>query len=214
MDNQNIDASELGLILTADRPISGKSEDRLGRGPFAARLARAIASWKGDEGLVVGLYGSWGSGKSSVKNLVLEELSNVEAGAPEILEFNPWQWRGHDDVSAAFFREVLRKLGSLHDADDKGKAAKKIRRYAKFLSIGGVFFDGIRVAIGSLIGIVGVLGLTLPAMLTYAATARVGQALAVAIIGIAALLIWGEKLLERIAEWFDAPELAPEKRIS
>ena len=202
-DKDNV-KSDLGLTLTVDRPIAGKSEDRLGRGPFASRLAAAIAKWNGDDGLVIGLYGSWGSGKSSVKNLVIEELSVLGSDAPDILEFNPWQWRGHDNVSAAFFREVLRKLGGVHTSEDRGKTAKKLRRYAKFLSIGGVLFEGIPVAVGVLIGIIGLIGLTLPTVLTSGVAASVGQALSIAIVGIAVILIWGEKLLERIAAWFDA----------
>jgi predicted KAP-like P-loop ATPase len=199
-------ASAVGpqLNLSADRPISGKAEDRLGRGPFASRLATAIASWKGHESLVIGLYGSWGSGKSSVKNLVLEVLFKQGATSPEILEFNPWQWRGHDEVSAAFFREVLRKLGRGSNTGDAKKLAKVLRRYAKFLGLGGVLFDGARTALGSVLGIVGLLALGLPPMLTSEAAATFGQTVGVATLAIGALLIWGERVVDRIAQWLEA----------
>ncbi len=144
MTEHNKKNPDIGLAITVDRPITCKAEDRLGRVPFAARLAAAIAKWMDDDGLVIGLYGSWGSGKTSVKNLIVKELASYGTDTPEILEFNPWQWSGHNDVSAAFFREVLIKLGQRHASNDKGKIAKKFRRYARFIGIGGVFFTGTR----------------------------------------------------------------------
>lgn len=195
---------ESPATLSADRPILTKAEDRLGRSPFADRLAAAIAAWKEDDSLVIGLYGVWGSGKSSVKNLVLEVLSALGARAPEVLEFNPWQWRGHDEVSAAFFREVLRKLGRASDSEQKRKLAKAVRRYAKFLSIGGALFDGIRTSVGGVIGFLGLLALGLPWFLTNEAAAILGQVLGAAIVAVAAVLLWGEKILDRIAAWLEA----------
>ena len=57
-----------------DRPIHRRSEDRLGRAGFANAIAKAIRGWRGRESLVIALYGQWGSGKSSVKNMVRETL--------------------------------------------------------------------------------------------------------------------------------------------
>ena len=37
-------------------------------------LARAIAAWRERDSLVVALYGGWGSGKTSIKNMTLETL--------------------------------------------------------------------------------------------------------------------------------------------
>lgn len=218
MNNEDSSAPERptageGLNLSADRPITRKAEDRLGRAPFAARLAAAIGSWTGAESLVLGLYGSWGSGKSSVKNLMLEALSESKRSAPHVLEFNPWQWRGHDEVSAAFFREVLRILGRPDQTGRALKLAKVLRRYARLLSIGGVFFDGIRVALGAAIGIVGLFGVGLPAVLTSKAAATWGQVLWAAIIAMAAILIWGEKVLDRISAWMEARSDAERKSL-
>src|SRR5689334_456173 len=96
--------------LSADRPIASAAEDVLGRAPFAEQLAVAIANWKEDESLVIALYGQWGIGKTSVKNLVLEELRMRGEEAPDLVEFNPWHWTGHDGLAAAFFKEVLAGL--------------------------------------------------------------------------------------------------------
>lgn len=73
--------------FSADRPIISAKEDRLGRTVFAESLASAIKGWKGNDSLVIALYGSWGSGKSSIKNMVLESLRKSKKDCPKIVEF-------------------------------------------------------------------------------------------------------------------------------
>lgn len=82
--------------FSADRPIISAQEDLLGRTGFAESLASAIRGWKGNDSLVIALYGSWGSGKSSIKNVVVESLRKSQKTCPEIVEFNPWQWAGQE----------------------------------------------------------------------------------------------------------------------
>jgi len=78
-----------GSHISADRPIIKRREDRLGRAAFADSMAAAIRNWHGKDSLVLALYGPWGSGKSSVKNMVLESLRESENDCPTIVEFNP-----------------------------------------------------------------------------------------------------------------------------
>ena len=92
--------------FSADRPINSGSEDLLGRAKFAVSLGKAIKSWKGKDSLVVALYGPWGSGKSSVKNLALENLRASPSDCPSILEFNPWQLASQSQITETFFSEV------------------------------------------------------------------------------------------------------------
>jgi predicted KAP-like P-loop ATPase len=97
--------------FSADRPITSAQEDLLGRTSFAESLASGISGWKGNDSLVVSLHGPWGSGKSSIKNMVLEALRRSDKVSPIILEFNPWQWAGHEELARAFFHEVGLALG-------------------------------------------------------------------------------------------------------
>lgn len=60
--------------FSADRPITSCSEDLLGRSGFAKSIAAAIKGWIGNDSLVIALYGSWGSGKTSIKNMAIETL--------------------------------------------------------------------------------------------------------------------------------------------
>ena len=89
MENDSKETKGKKYQFSADRPIGCIEEDLLGRAPFAESLAAAIKGWRGNESLVVALYGAWGSGKSLVKNMVLETLRSAEVNCPLIIEFNP-----------------------------------------------------------------------------------------------------------------------------
>jgi hypothetical protein len=87
-----------------DAPIKTASEDRLGRASFVRQLARALIRLDGSaSGGVVGLTGEWGSGKSSVLNLLEEQISIDYKDNPIIVRFNPWLVSGRDDLIASFF---------------------------------------------------------------------------------------------------------------
>ena len=66
------------LSLATDTPIKAREQDLIGRTPFAERLADILKSAAGPESLVIGLYGPWGSGKTSVINLVENALSRKD----------------------------------------------------------------------------------------------------------------------------------------
>jgi hypothetical protein len=59
---------------TGDFPVRSRDEDRLNRGSFADVLAEQLASAPGTGGLVFGLAGPWGSGKTSILNMIEEAL--------------------------------------------------------------------------------------------------------------------------------------------
>jgi predicted KAP-like P-loop ATPase len=123
-------------LFSADRPIASRKEDLLGRSGFAESLASAIKGWAGNDSLVLALYGSWGSGKSSVKNMVLEALREPNKNCPLIVEFNPWQWAGQEQLAEAFFQEIGVALGGA-DTSEKGKErAAKWRAYGTYLTLG------------------------------------------------------------------------------
>jgi predicted KAP-like P-loop ATPase len=80
------------------------------------------------------MYGAWGSGKSSVKNLILERLAEEKYKLAPI-EFNPWLAPGVEKITETFFTEIGVKLFGETDESDKHRAAKW-KRYADYLKIG------------------------------------------------------------------------------
>lgn len=121
--------------FNADRPIESVEQDKLGRVVFADQLAERILAWKGQESLVVGLYGSWGSGKSSVKNLIVEKLRKEKELSPVIVEFNPWLVSGEEKITKSFFDEVGSKLEvSQKDLSAEARASSW-KKYAQVLEV-------------------------------------------------------------------------------
>jgi predicted KAP-like P-loop ATPase len=145
--------------FSADRPIRSKSEDLLGRSAFAESLAEVVEGWTGNDSLVVALYGPWGIGKSSIKNMVLEHLRRRGPDAPIVVEFNPWQWAAQDQLAAAFFREIGVALGKNDKSKDAKKRADRFAAYAAYLKVGSLVASGIRPLLASSFAVAGIFGL-------------------------------------------------------
>jgi hypothetical protein len=63
----------------SDQPITRPGEDALGRASFALELARSIDSLSvAGDGFVMALVGEWGSGKTSVIELIVRYLRHIE----------------------------------------------------------------------------------------------------------------------------------------
>lgn len=95
------------MTLPNDNPIASPDYDVLGRAPIAEAFADHVLSLDPSEGVVVGVLGAWGSGKTSFLNLALPHLSS--AGAT-VVEFNPWMFSGAQQLVDSFFVEVSAQL--------------------------------------------------------------------------------------------------------
>jgi len=93
-----------------ERPIETEGDDRLLRQDFVARLLGALIEPEGRAtGIVLGLSGPGGSGKSSILNMVAE-LIEVRHPAAIVVSFNPWLASSRDGLIHAFFAEVTAAL--------------------------------------------------------------------------------------------------------
>ncbi len=188
--------------FSADRPITSCSEDLLGRSGFAKSIAAAIKGWTGNDSLVIALYGSWGSGKTSIKNMTVETLRSDEETCPLIVEFNPWQWAGQEQLAEAFFQQIGLVLGK--DTNKEGrKRAAKWRAYAAYLNAGSFFAQGLRNTIFWILLIIGLVGLGgLFSQFTWIKTTLL--IIVFVSFGLSVMLRWGGKLSEQIADIFSA----------
>lgn len=121
--------------LSSDRPIEFQADDRLGFGALASKLAVALIDQASADGLVVGLEGRWGSGKSSLLNLTRKALEALpEAKRPIIVEFRPWLIGDRDALLGAFFSDLAKALekesAALADSLKRRELAKRLQRYA------------------------------------------------------------------------------------
>jgi predicted KAP-like P-loop ATPase len=146
-DNEGKPMSDsTGLLnFSADRPIVTIKDDLLGRGPFAISLANAICEWSGSESLVLALYGPWGTGKSSVKNMIVSLLKQREV-APTVVEFNPWEWSGENRLLEVFFDEIETAVRRGAKSSDAEELSKKWKRYSARLALGSTALEHLRTA--------------------------------------------------------------------
>lgn len=123
MDNSN--------PLPVDHPITSSDQDVLGRAAVARGFARSVRELDASRGVVVGVLGAWGQGKSSFVNLMREEF----AVAPElpVIEFNPWVFSGDQQLTDVFFREIAAEL-RLKDPSKFGAIAEALDKYGDVLS--------------------------------------------------------------------------------
>jgi len=94
--------------IQGDRALGGDGEDKLGFGPTADLLAEALAVGTSSDGLVVGVTGRWGSGKSSLINLTQAALGRrADGDRPHVIEFKPWLVGTRDALLQAMFAELV-----------------------------------------------------------------------------------------------------------
>jgi len=113
------DAPEQGP-LNADRPVAVPEDDAYGYYPFAKSLAEAIRKTPSPAGVVMAVNGPWGSGKSSLLNLIKHDLRQGAEAQPVIIEFNPWWFKGRDQLAGQlltqFHKALIGESGVLRDA--------------------------------------------------------------------------------------------------
>lgn len=131
-------------VLDGDRPLSDHAADRLGFSAMATALAKSILAQTPTAGLVIGLEGAWGSGKSSLLNLTLATLRELEKTQPvKVLEFRPWLIGDRDQLLNSLFADlaaIIDEIGA-ENGDLTGKSvsqtkavAEGIRQFATRLS--------------------------------------------------------------------------------
>ena len=86
-------------MISPDLPITKSSEDKLNRESFAESLANVILQ----STFTVGLYGAWGSGKTSLLNMVIEQVERCSTDVV-ILRFNPWLCSDPKQLVIQFFK--------------------------------------------------------------------------------------------------------------
>ena len=115
------------MELISDNPIKDSSNDLLGRASSAEAFAKHIFSFDYKEGLVVGLCGEWGNGKTSYINLMRPELEKNSF----VLDFNPWMFSDAHNLVALFFTEISAQL---RDYEDDNELINSLSSFGELLS--------------------------------------------------------------------------------
>lgn len=144
--------SDVRVSIPSDNPIKTSDQDLLDRKPYARLLANEIRSLDASEGYVIGVVGPWGSGKTSLLNLIQIKLE--ETPAIPVLQFNPWMFSGTEGLVESFFSELSAQLrlrpGKLPDLANALEAYGQILAPLRVLPGVGIWIERFRVASSSL----------------------------------------------------------------
>ena len=119
------------MSVIGDNPIQKPEDDVLGRARVARSFAEQVLSLDASQGVVAGVLGPWGSGKTSFVNFARTHWKEV--GIP-ILDFNPWMFSGTDHLVQLFFAELSVQLKLSRDLADVGKV---LEAYGELFSVMG-----------------------------------------------------------------------------
>lgn len=93
--------------IISDVPISSKSDDLFDRASWATQLANVISNINTPNAFTVGITGSWGSGKTSMLNMVVEELQDREYTT---VRFSPWLFSSEEKILRDLFEQLIETL--------------------------------------------------------------------------------------------------------
>lgn len=159
------------IELDSDRALGDESQDRFGFVAMAKRLAPSIIEASKGDGMVVGLEGRWGSGKTSLLNFLRQELNAAASENIHTITVAPWL----NGDSATLVMSLLGPIASVLEKKEAelsegkgifGKLSRKrasnvgalislygqktARRLAPLASFAGLFVPGAEIVAGAL----------------------------------------------------------------
>ncbi|MEG5159216.1 KAP family NTPase [Microcoleus sp. AT3-A2] len=101
-------------IYTIDAPVNNPEQDKFKRWPFSQRVAQTIASRSAPSSIVIGIYGPWGDGKTTVLNFIKRKLK--ESDEIICVKFNPWRFTDEASLIKGFIQALAEALGKSIDS--------------------------------------------------------------------------------------------------
>lgn len=121
-----------------DNPIEKQEEDLLGRASFSNQLAKGIYEYNEKSGLVIGLFGEWGTGKTSVVNMTeneIKRLSEKDENKPLIVRFSPWNYTDKNNLISLFFQDLKINLYNQSEKTNYEKIADTLEKYSEAVDL-------------------------------------------------------------------------------
>lgn len=120
------------MSVLTDQPITNATGDRFGRKEFATRIANVLSLLEDKSSIVIGVNAPWGEGKTSVLNMIEDELRKGDKTF--VVRFNPWRFPDEERLLSNFFTTLADRIGT----DPKTfpeKIGESIKDLAKGLSV-------------------------------------------------------------------------------
>lgn len=116
-----------------DRPIEKPEADEFGRRTFAEAIAAALVLPPEAPSIVVAIEGEWGSGKTSVLNMIAHALGE-HTDEPKVIPLDSWLLAGSENVIPTFLTQFAAKLGRNNQSEAVESVAKKVMGFSRLLT--------------------------------------------------------------------------------
>lgn len=90
-----------------DEPVDSKKDDKLNRYDFAKNLADILLNHDYEKCLTIGLIGKWGSGKTSIVNLALNQIEDEKIIK---INFDSWNFSTQNNLYEQFFKLLISEI--------------------------------------------------------------------------------------------------------
>lgn len=97
------------MIINTDKPINSIDEDKLGHQSFVKQLAKAICDYNTSDNYAISLQGKWGCGKTSILNMIVNEINELSKDII-VIKFNPWNFTDGNQLISQFFMQLSSEL--------------------------------------------------------------------------------------------------------
>jgi hypothetical protein len=115
---------------SGDRP---SVTDHLNFSDYAQAFAEIIASEDTEPPLTIGIYGSWGIGKSSLLDMIADQFEDPEAGPTpvHVVRFNAWEYNSSERIWPSLVRRVMEEMEQQAQWSPWARAWDTLKRNAK-----------------------------------------------------------------------------------
>lgn len=97
--------------------------------------------------ITIGVFGDWGSGKSSILKIINDQLSGKDGDLKDntlVLYFNGWLFEGYDDAKAALLESIIEQFAKHETIGNKVKdSTTKLFKSVKWMRVLGLGFKKI-----------------------------------------------------------------------
>ena len=97
--------------------------------------------------ITIGVFGDWGSGKSSILKIINDQLSGKDGDLKDstlVLYFNGWLFEGYDDAKAALLESIIEQFAEHKTIRNKVKeSTTKLLKSVKWMRVLGLGFKKI-----------------------------------------------------------------------
>jgi len=96
-----------------DEPLKNEIDDRLGYKALIPSFSEYVNSFKSRQ--IIGIYGEWGSGKTTFINMYLNLLGK-ENKDYYLIEFDAWRFKDDKNLWKSFFLNILKNLKNIKNS--------------------------------------------------------------------------------------------------